>query len=256
MKIVHPKVINWDLECSSLNANGGFIICAVLEDARTRKQKTFKINDYKAWKSDPWNDFELVRDISRELGLADVWVTYYGKKFDLPFLNTRIAYWRSRGKNIDFPSNIPHIDLYHTAKFKLRLHSNRLQVVSTLLGHGDKTSLDLPVWLRAAGGHVPSINYVVTHCKADARILTDNYLALKPLIARHPHMGLLEGRTKHSCASCGSGDTQNRGTYATEATIRQRLWCKSCGRWSSTPVQKPVLVAKKKSARGSTRNTV
>jgi uncharacterized protein YprB with RNaseH-like and TPR domain len=235
MKKKQPFIAAWDLETSSLNANGGFIICASIVDVLNgQKVKTFRVDDYAGWKRDPWHDKGVVGDVSRYISDADLWVTYYGKRFDFPFLNTRILYWRGNGIDIPHLANVPHIDLYDTAKRRLKLHSNRLQVVSDLLGNGDKTPLELPVWLRAAGGDKRSIEYVVEHCEKDAIILANNYLDLRPIIRVHPHLSLLSGGEAESCSSCGSDRTQRRGTYATEATVRQRWYCVDCGRWFST----------------------
>lgn len=231
------KVWAWDLETSSLNANGGFVIAASVVDVSNPSKviRSYRIDDYAGWSRDPWCDRELVRDLSKFLSTADVWITYYGKRFDSPFLNTRIVYWRSKGYKIDHLESVPHIDLYDTAKRKLRLHSRRLQVVSDLLGHGDKTPLDLPVWLKAAGGHKKSIDFVAKHCDVDSIILAKNYVELLPLIPAHPHVGmLLGGKAADSCPNCGSTDLQKRGKYTTPATIRQRLFCKGCGRWHSS----------------------
>lgn len=229
-----PRIIAWDLETSHLNANGGFIICAALVDVEkpNKVYERLRVDLYNGWKKDPWHDRGLVDDLVTILSEADVWVTYYGKRFDFPYLNTRILYWRSRGVDIPHLANVPHIDLYDTAKRRLKLHSNRLQVVSDLLGHGDKTPLELPVWLKAAGGHKPSIDYVVKHCDEDAKILARNYLALRPLIPAHPHMGLLAG-DKHDCGACGSSNVQRRGTFVTSASKRVRIYCKDCGKWTS-----------------------
>lgn len=235
--MVKPRIWCWDLETSSLNANGGFIIAASVVDVSkpTKVIRSFRVDDYDGWAVDPWNDRELVRDLSSFLGTADTWITYYGKRFDAPFLSTRIVYWRSKGFKLDFLETVPHIDLYDTAKRRLRLHSNRLQVVSTLLGHGDKTPLDLPVWIKAAGGHKLSIDYIAKHCDKDSIILAKNYLALRPLIVAHPHIGMLSGgKSADSCPVCGGKDLQKRGTYTTPASKRQRLWCKACGKWSSS----------------------
>lgn len=248
-----PKIKCWDLECSSLNANGGFIICASIVTLPDEKVRTFRVDKYKDWKHDPWNDRDLVADLVDDLDDADMWVTYYGKRFDHPFLNTRIFYWRSRGHDISLLSNVPHVDLYDTAKRKLKLHSNRLQVVSDLLGHGEKTPLELPTWIKAAGGHRPSINYVVEHCERDALILARNYLDLRPLVPAHPHMGVLATGDRISCATCGSG-VQKRGTYVTEASTRQRFQCTNpdCGRWGSAPYKNNNEGAREG---GSRRNT-
>lgn len=245
--MVKAKIWCWDLETSSLNANGGFIIAASVVDINRPNKviRSFRVDDYPGWKLDPWNDRDLVRDLSVFLGEADTWITYYGKRFDAPFLSTRIVYWRSKGaKSLAHLENVPHIDLYDTAKRRLRLHSNRLQVVSTLLGHGNKTPLDLPVWIKAAGGHKKSIDYIAKHCDKDSIILAKNYLALRPLIVAHPHIGMLSsGKAQDSCPVCGGKDLQKRGTYTTPASKRQRLWCKGCGKWFSSAYREVAAVS-------------
>lgn len=241
------KIYCWDLETSSLNANGGFIISASVVDVSkpTKVLRSFRVDDYPGWLDDPWNDLDLVRDLSKFLGTADTWITYYGKRFDHPFVNTRIVYWNGKGEKLDHLENVPHIDLYDTAKRRLKLHSNRLQVVSELLGNGNKTPLQLPTWIKAAGGHKPSIDYIALHCDRDAIILAKNYMALRPLIVAHPHIGMLAGgRATESCVVCGSPDLQKRGTYTTPCTKRQRLWCKKCGKWSSKPYREPANAVK------------
>lgn len=234
-----PRIYNFDLECSGLNANGGVILCASIVDASSpKKVKTFRIDSYKGYRKDTLNDLPLVRDLVEYLNKADVFVTYYGARFDIPFLTTRIVHWNAQGAKIPYLANIPSVDLWRTARNKLKLHSNRLASVTQLLGHGDKTPLDLPVWLRAAGGHKPSMDYIVEHCEVDAKILAECYITLLPLIPAHPHMGLLSGAEKVSCSNCGSGNTVRRGQYATTASIRQRLSCNECGKWSSVPFKK------------------
>lgn len=230
------RVDAWDLECSALNANGGVILCCSIVDvANPKKAKTFRIDKYKGYRKDTLNDKGLVTDLVEYLNESDAWVTYYGARFDVPFLTTRVVHWNSQGANIAYPANVPHIDLWRTARNKLKLHSNRLASVTQFLGHGDKTPLDLPVWLRAAGGHKPSLDYIIEHCEVDATILADCYLTLLPLIGAHPHIGLLEGEGRASCSNCGSPSTHKRGVYTTVASVRQRLSCTECGHWFSIP---------------------
>lgn len=228
-----PRIACFDLETSGLNANGGFIICGSVADPYG-KIKTFRIDKYKGYRNDTCNDLPLVTDLVDYLNGMDLWVTFYGARFDVPFLTTRVIHWNSQGARIPLPANVPHCDLWRTARNKLKLHSNRLASVTQLLGHQEKTPLDLPVWLRAAGGHKQSLEYIVEHCERDARVLADCYVTLLPLIPAHPHMGILGG-SKNSCSNCGSSNVHKRGTYVTVASTRQRLSCNDCGHWGSVP---------------------
>jgi len=234
-----PKIAVWDLETSDLKANKGFIFCGAVCDPLNMDVEMFRIDKYKGYKRDLRNDQGLVVDLVRELSSADLWVTYYGKRFDLPFLSSRILYWRSRGIDIPHLENVPHIDLYDTARRKLALHSNRLASVSAFLGNTSKTSVDLALWMDAAYGKKEALEHIVEHCYDDVITLAEDYLDLRPLIRAHPHMGLLRGSGPQSCSSCASEDIQRRGIYVTEATKRQRLYCKNCGKWSSVPYREP-----------------
>jgi DNA polymerase elongation subunit (family B) len=245
-----PKIGVWDIEASGLNANGGFIICASVVDPHTMKVKTFRIDKYKGYRKDTWNDSQLVEDLVAYLNSLDIWVTFYGTRFDLPFVNTRVLYWNAQGATIPFLANVPHVDVHRTARNKLKLHSNRLASVLELLGRGEKTPLDLPVWIRAAGGHKPSLNYIVEHCEVDAKRTAEAYLDLLPLIQAHPNVGLLLGG-RVSCSNCGSDKVQKRGQYVTAAAKRQRYACNECGHWSSVPFraelkEAPSVAVKKK----------
>jgi RNase_H superfamily len=230
-----PKIAVWDLETSDLKANKGFIFCGAVCDPLDMSVDMYRIDSYKGYKRDLRNDRDLVVDLVRDLSGADLWVTYYGKRFDLPFLNSRILYWRQRGVDVPHLENVPHIDLYDTARRKLALHSNRLASVSAFLGNTAKTSVDLALWMDAAYGNKEALEHIVDHCQDDVITLAEDYLDLRPLIRAHPHLGLLSGGDKLSCGSCGSEKTQKRGVYVTESTKRQRLYCQECGKWSSIP---------------------
>jgi RNase_H superfamily len=217
------------------------MFCGCSADPLTNKVTTFRIDKYKSYRNDLRNDRNLVVDIVDYLSDADLLVTYYGKRFDIPFLNSRILYWRQRGTDIPHLENIPHIDLYDTARRRLALHSNRLASVSAFLGNSAKTSVDLSIWMDAAYGDKAALEHIVDHCKIDVVTLAEDYMDLRPLIRAHPHIGLLTGGNKASCSSCGSQSTQKRGIYVTESTKRQRLHCNECGRWSSVPYRDPAV---------------
>ena len=104
--------------------------------------------------------------------------TYYGTGFDIPYLNTRLIVHGERPI-----SRLRHVDLYYTAKFQLKLHSNRLDVVAeTLFGKSEKTRVLGPVWTRAAQGDPEAMKYIVEHCEIDVEVLERVFHRLRGFI--------------------------------------------------------------------------
>lgn len=228
------KIYSWDLETTNLAANIGFIVCASVRDVYSGQVWTYRIDRTKPFKrGNVWDDAEVVRSLSSKLAEADVWLTHYGslKKFDLPFLQTRMLV-----HGIEALPPIPMIDTHTVAKGQLKLHSNRLATLLSILGKDPKTSLDFTIWTKASGGHKPSIQYIVEHCERDVNALAEVYLELRPYIRNHPSVSaILQGQGKSGeCPHCGGVDTlSKRGWGYARTTRRQRYYCEACGSWSS-----------------------
>lgn len=113
-------------------------------------------------------DKQLVADLLKAMVPYDVFVVYYGSRFDLPYLRTRAI---DHGLPF-FPYGAKRMyDLYYLARAKLYLHSNRLESVCNLLGVRGKTKLNVRLWRLAQYGHPESLRYIVKHNIADVRIL-------------------------------------------------------------------------------------
>jgi uncharacterized protein YprB with RNaseH-like and TPR domain len=170
----------------------------------------------------------LLKDVSAALLDGDVWLTHYGQRFDLPFINSRLLYHRLPV----LPANFAHLDTWKISRNRLKLRSNRLAVISEFLRTGDeKTPIQPEAWLRALGGHRPSMDTIVEHCRLDCLVLEEVYELLKPLVLDHPHKGLLDGRG--GCGICGASPEkqQKRGRHITRTRVYQRFQCTSCGSW-------------------------
>jgi uncharacterized protein YprB with RNaseH-like and TPR domain len=153
----------FDIETTNLDASIGMILCACV---KVMGGETFtavsRIPD-----GGYMDDHKTVVTIRDWLESYDYVCTYYGTGFDLPYLNTRLLIHGERPIN-----RIRHVDLYYTAKFQLKLHSNRLAVVAeTLFGTSDKTRVLGPVWTRAAQGDPKAMEYIVEHCQIDVEVL-------------------------------------------------------------------------------------
>lgn len=121
-------------------------------------------------------DKSVVKNCIRDMMLFDKIVTFYGARFDLPFLRTRALVHK-----IKFPGygEQRHIDVYFIARGKLRLNSNRLEVVArTILGETQKTKIEYKHWLRGTQGNKRSLAYILDHNKRDVLDLEKVYNVL------------------------------------------------------------------------------
>ena len=164
----------FDIETTNLEASIGMILCACIKalDGYTDTMVSG------ASDGGYMDDHKIVVQLRDCLECYDYVVTYYGTGFDIPYLNTRLIVHGERPIN-----RLRHVDLYYTAKFQLKLHSNRLDVVAeTLFGKSEKTRVLGPVWTRAAQGDPEAMEYIVKHCKIDVEVLERVFHQLRGFI--------------------------------------------------------------------------
>jgi hypothetical protein len=221
------KLLSWDIESSDLVADYGRMLCLGFKTVggRGKNARIISLGDYKSYEVDPTHDKALVKEAAKILSDCDAWLTWYGSRFDVPFVNSRLIYH-------DLPPlpPIPHIDGWRVARSKLRLHSNRLASVSAFLDVEEKTPIKPNVWVRAKCGHRPSLNYVIQHCKQDVIVLEQVYEHLKPLIDQHPNSGLFSGNAD-ACPACGGFHITRQGERVTKTRTYPRFQCQDCGMW-------------------------
>jgi uncharacterized protein YprB with RNaseH-like and TPR domain len=171
------RIVYFDIETSNLNANYGVVLCACFLEDATGKIKTYRIDAYRGFKKDPANDKQLVIDIKKEIEEADILVSYNGKRFDIPFINARLAYW-----GIDTIRVPKHIDLYSVIKWHYRLSDYKLQTASYFWQtENQKTIVDGMHWVRALISK-KSMDYIVQHCEQDVKVLKEVFEKVKASI--------------------------------------------------------------------------
>lgn len=167
-----------DIECSELNAYGGFLLTWAL--AYVDKENTIKSACIKK-KEISKGDFDkvLLQSLIAELQNIDVLVTYYGKRFDIPYIRSRALF-----HNLDFPTigTIKHIDLYDSVKHKLKLPRNTLDMATNFLGIEGKNHVDMGIWLKAKYGNQESLEYILDHNIRDVEITRELYSKLLPVV--------------------------------------------------------------------------
>lgn len=233
------KILAWDIEASNLAADFGIVLCVGFKEVGSGRPEVLNTLDYSGDDGDLIRaEKRLLKDVSARLLASDVWLTHFGTYYDIPFINTRLVY-----HNLPtLPTNYAHIDTWRAAKKNLKLRNNRLITISEFLGTDEEKNAIRPEqWLRALGGHRPSMAYIVEHCRRDVVVLEETYERLRPLIVDHPNRGLLDGRG--GCTVCGSLKLQKRGFHVTRTRKFQRYQCQECGGWSKDP--KPIEVARR-----------
>ena len=164
------KIGYFDIEASGLQANFGIMLCYCIKVGGKKKilERVITAEELRTCL-----DKKVVEQCVKDLEGFDRIVTFYGKRFDFPFLRTRAVH-------MDIPffnyGELIHEDLYFNIRYKFKLHSNRLEnACRVLLGKTDKTHLDPNYWLRALQGDKESLDYILQHCRYDVKDLEKLY---------------------------------------------------------------------------------
>lgn len=231
-----PNIVLWDLETSNLNANYGFILCAGWKKLGQKKTHVIKISDFPLYKKKRTNDREVARAMRDVLIDADGCVTWFGKYFDIPFLNSRLL---AHGLDPMPPFGSTHVDGWRIARNHLKLNSNRLNVVSEFINSKERKSPVLgPEWIDAMAGDKQALKYVYEHCRKDVEVLEEVYNKIKILDPNHFNINL-GNETLDACPKCGTvGHLEKRGFRWARVSKTQRYKCNACGAWSTGAPQR------------------
>lgn len=140
--------------------------------------KPYKSKPYSIHIQQPGNDQRVVREAKAALEGYDCWVSYYGKGFDLPMLNTRLLKWKSAP--ID---RRHHIDMYYTLKYNL-LTARRSQghLLSWLDTPEQKMTVGADKWNEIIRDTKTVMPEMIKRCESDAKGLQNLYEQTKHLI--------------------------------------------------------------------------
>lgn len=258
-KQVKPKIISFDLETLAdlpkvmkylpgmsaypgltMKATHNTIICCGYKVLGEKTVKCINAWDYpKRWKKDVNDDYEVVKAIYDVLKDADGLITHNGRRFDLKFLNSRLAF---HGLN-PLPK-IPHIDTCVVAKSKLFLFNNRLNTVAEFLGCELKMENGgWNLWERVLRRDKKAQATMTKYCKQDVEVLEQVFLKLRPMITGIPNYNIFNGADETVCPNCGSHHIQKHGTRVSTVRLVQRYICMDCGTSHSKATDKAIAKA-------------
>lgn len=180
------KACVFDIETSHLQADFGIVLCACVK-GDGEKVTSFRGDTLiPGWKTKRSDDSILVKAIAEKLDEYDVWVAHNGRRFDIPFLNTRLI--KAGLKPLRTPKVL--IDPVELARNKLRMSYNSLEKLAQHLGCNSKTDVDPSQWLRAIlDGDKKAMDYIVSHCREDVVTLEFVVDKVKELSSGYNHWG-------------------------------------------------------------------
>lgn len=163
------KIAVWDIETHDLSSPFGPLICASVFDPATEEMVSFRQDEYvrKKIAEDMIDDAALCVALRDFLNDFHIHITFYGKGFDVPHLNSRLALNGERRLDPAW-----HLDVCWAFKGwrGLKFQTGKMKHVAEALGLEQKPSVPPEVWMEAKAGRKKAMNEVVERCEADARI--------------------------------------------------------------------------------------
>lgn len=160
-----------DIECTSLNADFGYIISWCIKPAGKSEIQHAEITRDEVL--DYTMDNRIVLELLAEMESYDAIYTHYGSdwRFDIPFIRSRAYAWGLE-QFLPEAGRVFSFDTFPISRKKLKLHSNRLDSIADMLGvKTKKTPLSGTIWRYAALGHPEAVESVLYHNMNDVRIL-------------------------------------------------------------------------------------
>lgn len=116
------------------------------------------------------NDQKVAREAKEALEQYEVWCTFYGKGFDIGFMNTRLLKW-----GVPPIEKRPHLDLFYALKYNTRMSRKSLAHFGRWLKcEEDKMDMTPQDWIDAGSNpNGPVMKKMIKRCESDC-ILTEN----------------------------------------------------------------------------------
>jgi len=154
---------------SGFKADFGMILCYCILDNDTGEilESSMTKNEIMSVQ-----DERLTKQLVKDMGEFDRVVTYYGTRFDIPYIRTRAAINKVKFHPFD---SIKHTDVYYMIRNKFKLSRSSLEVACrNLLGKTQKTHIGNS-WMRVMTGDQRAMEYIIDHCRKDVKDLKELY---------------------------------------------------------------------------------
>jgi uncharacterized protein YprB with RNaseH-like and TPR domain len=164
------EVAMLDIEATNLKSDFGLIVVVSI--------KPYKKEPVTFWAKTQYNDKVLVREVAQELNKYQTWVTFYGKRFDIKFIKSRLMYWGMP----DLPHK-HHIDMYEPFRYFLNpSRRSQAHLLRWLDLPQEKMGVSPDVWARLGENYKERIEVLKERCESDTEGLEALYERGKHLL--------------------------------------------------------------------------
>ncbi|MDR7543593.1 MAG: ribonuclease H-like domain-containing protein [Armatimonadota bacterium] len=164
-------IVFWDLETTGTGADYDSVLVGCVKPYR-RPVEIFQVKR-------PGDDRELAEALAERLGQAYIWVTFYGRRFDVPFLESRLLH-----HGLPPLRHRPHLDLYYLVRHRLALsRRSQAHVLRWLEAPEQKMTLSPDTWNEVVRDPERGLRTLVRRCVSDVRGLEALYLRLRRWVA-------------------------------------------------------------------------
>lgn len=156
------KLAFLDIEATGLRADYSSVLVVSI--------KPYGKDPYSILINQVGNDVGVVMQAKHELEKYLCWCTYYGKGYDIPFLNTRLLKWGK--KPID---KRHHLDMYYTLKANTLVSRRSMAQMAGFLNlENQKMGVSPNVWSEV-GINKKHLKTMRERCESDVTVLEDLY---------------------------------------------------------------------------------
>lgn len=179
------------------------------------------------------NDKSMLRKFSKVLDSADLVVGHNADKFDMKWVNGRVAYHGLPPLNAQ-----ASVDTLKQSRKAFNLNSHKLDYLGTLFIGEKKIKVDFDLWKKVMlGNDRKALDKMVKYCKQDVKLLEKVYNHIQPYVRQTVHQGILKGGDDMCCKSCGSSKTKWNGDRIANKIVYRTRRCNACGHFWRTGVR-------------------
>ena len=172
--------------------------------------------------------WEFLPSLWKDISKADVLVSYNGKKYDIPKLNSAFL-----EAGLGPPQPYQHVDLYKVIQRQFGEVKNSLEYVAQkYLGHGKVPHEGHDLWVKCMAGDPEAWSKMEEYNKGDVVTTEQLYDKLLPWIPGHPNVLLYEDdRVGIACPRCASTSYHKEGFKVANTRVYQQYQCNDCRSW-------------------------